>query len=236
MNELFESLDINEDMKAKLNEAFEKAVMVKATELLDEHVEARLNEEREKLEEEYQERVTLLEDTLDGYLASVVEEFVAENEPVYEMEIEQEKVKSLLEMFDTMLKVAGVEMLHIHESKDESSLEARLEKLEMLVAEREEALHEARKEAEGYLKAGIIQEMKEGLTMVEADKFEKLADMVPFEKSPKYVNALETIKESIVEGRSDSFDESQIEEKLPKTAFKSNEVDLNEALDFSKFL
>jgi hypothetical protein len=237
MNELFESLEINEDMKVKLEEAFEKAVMVKATELLDEHVETKLNEEREKLEEEFTSKVELLENTLDGYLASVVEEFVTENAPVYEAEIEQEKVKSLLEMFDGMLKVTGIDMLQIHEAKDEGSLENKIKKLEALVAEREDALHEARKEAEGYLKAGIIQEMKEGLTMVEAEKFENLASLVPFEKNEKYVEALDTIKESIIENRGEDFDAKQVSEaKLPKTAFKEKEVNLNEALDFSAYL
>ena len=84
MNELFESLEINDEMKTQLSEAFDKAVMAKSVEMMDEHVETKVAEKVEILEEEYAEKVENLEDTLDGYMTSVVEEFVAQNAPMYE--------------------------------------------------------------------------------------------------------------------------------------------------------
>ena len=39
---LFESMDISEDQKVELQEAFEKAVLKKTTEMLDEHVETKV--------------------------------------------------------------------------------------------------------------------------------------------------------------------------------------------------
>ena len=241
MEELFESLELNEEMKTKLAEAFDKAVMAKTVELLDEHVEAKVAEARENLEEEYQEKVENLEDTLDGYLQSVVEEFIEENAPVYEAQIQEEKVTTLLEMFDSMLKVAGVTMMDINEAHadyhDENDIQNRLARLEEKLNEKQEELQESRKEADKYLKAGIILEMKEGLTMLEAEKFEKLAEMVTFTRDASYVDALETIKESIIDSREET-NESLNEDlgKLPEDTFKEKKIDPKKVMDISKYL
>lgn len=243
MNELFESMDIDKEQKVALQEAFDKAVLKEATSLLDEHVEKMVNEKVEVLEEEYKEKITLLEDSLDGYLDTVVEEFIAENAPAYEAQISDEKAKTLLEMFDNMVKVVGVDMLTINEAKAEkdaaeydASAEAQVAKLTDKVADMADKLVEAKREADKYLQAGIINEAKEGLTVLEASKFEKLAEMVAFERSSEYLEKIETIKESIIDSRSEDFVEEK-EAKLPGDAFKAPAgVDAKEAMDFSKYL
>jgi hypothetical protein len=243
MEQLFESLniDINEETKAKLTEAFDRAVMSKTVELMDEHVETRVAEEKEKLEEEYQEKVEDLENSLDGYLQSVVEEFIEENKPVYEAQINEEKAIALLEMFDKMLKVAGIEMLDINEAHteyhEENDVENKLARMEEKYDELAEKLVEARKEADKYLKAGVILEMKQDLTMLEAEKFEKLAEMVTFTRDESFVESLETIKESIIDQRKedDKIDES-IDAKLPETAYVQKKVDTKKATDFSAYI
>ncbi len=248
MNELFESLDINDEMKANLSEAFDKAVLAKSVEMMDEHVETKVNEAKEVLEEEYAEKVENLEDTLDGYMTSVVEEFVTENAASYEAQIQDEKSKKLLEMFDAMLTVAGVTMTDINESKsdrdiaeDYNSLENQIERLDKRLSEKEGDLAKSRREANKFLQAGIIAETKEGLTLVEGEKFEKLAEMVSFERSEKYAGHLDALKESIIDSRDDSFNESVITEstpsiKLPGEAFKSSKVDVKAATDFSQYV
>ena len=122
MNELFESLDINDDKKTQLTEAYDKAVLAKSIELMEEHVEEKVNEAKVVLEEEFAEKVEVLEDTLDGYMTSVVEEFVAENAPSYEAQITDEKSKKLLEMFDAMLTVAGVTLSDINEARSDRDI------------------------------------------------------------------------------------------------------------------
>lgn len=244
MNELFESLDINEDMKANLSEAFDKAVLVKSVELMDEHVEAKVGEAKSLLETEYAEKVEALEDTLDGYMTSVVEEFVESQKSTYEAEILDEKAKKIVEMFGSMLTIAGVAVADINEARterdineDANSLESQIERLDKRLSEKEADLHESRKEADKYLKAGFIAETKKGLTMVEADKFEKLAEMVTFERSEKYAVALDTIKESILDSREESFNEDTLEGgSLPEKAFKPQEVDMASAMDYSKYV
>lgn len=244
-NELFESLDLKDEMKVQLSEAFDKAVLTKSVELMDEHVATKVEEAKVVLEEEYTEKVEDLEDTLDGYMTSVVEEFVAENAPSYETQIDDEKTKKLLEMFDAMLTVAGVTMSDINESRSErdinedaNSLENQIERLDKRLSEKEGDLAKSRREADKFLKAGVIAETKEGLTMVEGDKFEKLAEMVTFSRDETYTTALDTIKESIVDSRDDSFNESTSTGiiKLPSDSFKSKDVDVKAATDFSKYV
>jgi hypothetical protein len=243
MEQLFESLDIdlNEETKAKLTEAFDRAVMAKTVELMEEHVETRVTEEKEKLEEEYQEKVEDLENSLDGYLQSVVEEFIEENKPVYEAQINEEKAIALLETFDKMLKIAGVEMLDINEAHseyhDENDVENKLARMEEKYDELAEKLVETRKEADKYLKSGVILEMKQGLTMLEAEKFEKLAEMVTFTRDESFVESLETIKESIIDQRKEDtkIDES-VDAKLPANAYQEKKVDTKKATDFSAYI
>jgi len=243
MEQLFESLDIdlNEETKTKLTEAFDKAVMSKTVELMDEHVSTKVQEAKEILEEEYQEKIENLEDSLDGYMQSVVEEFMEENAPTYEQQIAEEKVKTLLEMFDSMLKVAGVEMLDINEAHEEyhneNDISNKLERAEEKINEQQEALIEAKREADKYLKGGVILEMKQGLSMLEAEKFEKLADMVTFSRDESFVESLETIKESIIDQRKDSdkMDES-FDGKLPEDTFVEKKVDVKKATDFSAYI
>ena len=248
METLFESMDIEMDQKVALQEAFESAVLVKTTELLDEHVETKVAEKVEVLEEEYAEKVTLLEDSLDGYLDKVVEEFLAENAPSYEAEIADEKTKSLLELFDKMVKVVGSDMLTINETKEardeaeyDASAEVQVEKLTEKVADMADKIVEAKREADKYLQAGIIAEMKDGLSVLEGEKFEKLAEMATFDRTAAYLSKLETIKESIIDSRSADFEaESGFGAKataLPQGAFKQPQaVDVKSATDFSRYI
>ena len=235
---MFEAMDIEDAQKVELQETFETAVVKKTTELMEEYVETQVNERVETLEEEYKEKVEGLTESLDGYLDQVVEDFVAENAPVYDNQIEDAKATKLLEMFDTMLTVAGVEMLKINEEKeeeeDEEDAEKKVKDAEDKVDEMAEKLVAARREADKYLKAGVIKEIAEGLTVLESAKFEKLAEMVSFDRNPAYINKLEAIKETILDNRTEDFKESI---ELPDAAFRQPEkVSSKDALDFSKYV
>jgi len=243
MTNLFESLDITDEMKKDLNESFDKAVMAKTMEMLDEHVEKELSVKEEILKEEFDEKISDLEDTLDGYMDSISEEFIAANESQYDNEISEEKVKTLLEMFDAMLKVAGVTMEDIHEAKDErdeeldeASIENQLELAKARLSDKESELHEAKREAQGYLKAGVIAELSEELTIIEKSKFEKLAEMATFSQDSTYIENLEMIKESIVDARSEESTDIKESYKLPSDAYAPKKVDMTQALDFDKYL
>jgi hypothetical protein len=235
LNPIFESMDIDAEMKSELSEAFETAVLETVTEKMDEYVDTKLTEETLRLEEEYKEKVEYLTEALDGYMDTVVEEFIEESAPVFEAQIEEEKSKTLLELFDKMVQVVGVDMMTIAEAKDNSSAETQVDKLEEEVSLLADKLVEAKRESDKYLKGGLIAEMKEGLTVLEGEKFEKLSEMVEFSRDTSYVETLETIKESILDSRGEDF--QMDETKLPEVAFRQPEVpSVKDATDFSKYI
>lgn len=249
---LFEGMTISLEEKTALQTSFDKAVIKKTTDMLGESNEKFLAEAEEKINEEYSEKLVSLEESLDGYLDTVVDDFIKENAPDYEAQINEEKVKTLLGMFDNMVDVVGMDMLQIKESKetrdldeaynsDEEVAQRRIQKLEETVADLADKLVERTRESDKYLQIGIVNETAEGLTILESAKFDKLADMVPFEKDSSYLDKLETIKESIVSSRSDDFvSESQFKNpgvQLPDSAYKApDEVNVKDALDFGKYL
>jgi hypothetical protein len=236
LHPLFESMDIDTEMKAELSEAFDKAVLETVTEKMDEYVDTKLTEETLRLDEEYKEKVEYLTEALDGYMDTVVEEFIEENAPIFEAQIEEEKTKTLLETFDKMVKVLGVDMLTIAEAKDEASMETEVNNLNEEVSTLADKLVESRREADKYLKAGLIAEMATDLTVLEAEKFEKLAEMVEFSRTSMYAEKLETIKESILDSRGEDF-KMDDKAELPGTAFKQPEVPtVEQALDFAKYV
>ena len=65
--------------------------------------------------------------------------------------------------------------------------------------------------------------------------------MVTFNRDASYVNALDTIKDSIVESRADDFSVTDTpsalsESNLPAGAYKSSAVSVKAATDYSKYL
>ncbi len=249
---LFEGMTISLEEKTALQEAFDLAVVKKTTDMIGESNEKYLVEAEEKINEEYSEKLTILESSLDGYLETVVDDFIKENSSEYEAQIAEEKVKTLLEMFDNMINVVGMDMLHIKESKETRDLDEaynsdeevqarKISHLEETVADLADKLVERTRESDKYLKTGIVNETAEGLTILESAKFDKLADMVPFEKDASYLEKLETIKESIISSRAEDFSaEPQFKNTgtpLPATAFKQpEEVNAKDALNYSKYL
>jgi len=156
---------------------------------------------------------------LDKYLERIVEEFVAEAKSSLEESVTSEKADMIIEAFDSMLVATGVKVSKIVESKDNSDIENKLEesisKYDALVEENI-ALSEENKK---LIKMGVISEMKEGLSLVESNKFEKLADLVEFSKSEDYVSKLTTIKES-VKGAAEVKDENLKDAGLTKEQAK----------------
>ena len=242
MEKMFEAMDITEDKRAEIQESFDNAVLKKTTLMMETYVEKEVNERVEVLEEEYKEKVLMLEDSLDGYLDTVVEEFIDENAPVYEAQIQDEKAKTLLEMFDDMVKVVGIDMLTIQEGKEERTQEEFEESAEFKVEELTEKnsglvdkLVEAKREADKYLKGGLINELKDGMSILEGEKFEKLAGLVPFERGSSYLDKLETLKESILDSRVETTRDE--DSSLPGVAFKQPEpVDVAQATNYDKYL
>ena len=229
LEKLFESLDekvFTPELKDALEVQFNEAVEAKAATVADEKIEEAvesLNEKSEQhiefLSEKAEEFVAMKQaemvESLDKYLDRIVSEFMSEAKEALEESVKSEKADMIIEAFDSMLTATGVEVAKIVEAKDESAVELKLEesvaKYDSLVEENI-ALKETN---ETLIKMGVINEMKEGLSIVEAEKFVKLADLVEFTKDEAFAEKLETIKESVkgaVEAKEEKLEESAKEE------------------------
>jgi flagellar hook protein FlgE len=211
LEKLFESLDENvftaelkESLEAQFNEAVEaKAAIIadekieEATDSLNEKSEAHIDFLNEKADQYVAQKQSEMVDSLDKYLDRVVEEFVSEAKDALNESVKSEKADMIIEAFDSMLTATGVEVAKIVEAKDDSAVENKLEesveKYDSLVEE----LIALKDENETLIKMGVISELKEGLSIVEAEKFVKLAGLVEFTKDEAFAEKLETIKESV---------------------------------------
>ena len=211
LEKLFESLDekvFTPELKKALEAQFNEAVETKAESI----AEAKIEEEIDSLNEKAEQHVEFLNkkaeeyiamkqaemvESLDKYLERVVDKFVAEAKDLLAESVKSEKADMIIEAFDAMLVATGVQVAKIVEAKDETAVETKLAentaKYDALVEENI-ALSEENKK---LIKMGVISELKEGLSLVEAEKFEKLAELVEFSKSGEFLTKLTTIKESV---------------------------------------
>lgn len=235
LEKLFESLDekvftpeLKDALEVQFNEAVEAKAAVVADERIEEAVES-LNEKSEAHIEFLNEKADAfvamkqqeMVESLDKYLDRIVSEFISEAQAALNESVKSEKADMVIEAFDAMLTATGVEVAKIVEAKDESAIEAKLEesvtKYDSLVEENI-ALKE---ENDALIKMGVINEMKEGLSIVESEKFVKLAGLVEFTKDEAFAEKLETIKESVkgaVETKEEKIEESAVEQAEPVKA------------------
>lgn len=195
------------DLEAKIAEYDDKIV----------ETEAEAEEHKTFLDEKAEEYISYkleeMLDNVDKYLDRIVEEFVDEASDKLDESLKSEKADMIIESFDAMLIATGVEVAKIVEAKEETEAESKLaesiEKYDTLVEEN----IELKAQNEKLLKSGIILELKEGLSLVEAQKFERLAHIVDFSSSEKYLEKLQTIKESVKAKPSIEKVEEKVEDK-----------------------
>lgn len=231
LDKLFESLDakvFTPELKESLEAQFNEAVEIKAQSIADAKIEEAvesLNEKSEQhiefLSEKADEYVQMKQDemleSLDKFLDRAVEEFVQEAKVALDESIKSEKADMIIEAFDSMLTATGVTVAKIVEAKeaqassdsvsDAAKLEEAVKKYDAVVEE----IIALQEENDTLIKMGVISELKEGLSIVEAEKFEKLADLVEFTKDEKFAEKLATIKESVkgtIEIKDTKVDES----------------------------
>jgi len=217
LEKLFESLDekvFTDELKESLEKSFNEAVELKAVELaekskteLSEKMEIELSEAKANLAEEAQEKEKLVLEQVDVYLEKVVDDFVTEAQEQLDESLKSEKADMILEAFDSMILATGVDVLKIEEAKDNTEVELKVKELEEKYDALVEDSIELEKLNKELLKKGVIAEMQEGLSVIESDKFAKLAELVEFSKDETYISKLETIKESVKSADSKIDDE-----------------------------
>ena len=182
---------------AELSEAVEKAVAEAVEIAVNEALEAKTVEIEEKSASYIAEKLAEVNESLDLFLDKVVEEFITESKDKLNESLKAEKADMIIEAFESMLTAGAIDVMKVAEMKDNTYADAKLsesvDKYDALMAD----FLTLKKENTELAKTGIIAEMKEGLSLVESQKFEKLASVVPFSRDAKYADDLEMIKEQV---------------------------------------
>lgn len=218
---------VNESAEA-LNKEFMKTTLISENEKLLDKYDAKFEELKQTLTESKDKEVESIKnelvESLDSYLEIVVDEFLKENKITIDQEVEAEKVNAIVEAFETLLVTTGVDVARIVESKEQVDadlnesdakklveMEARLNKL---ISEKKELIAQNKE----MLTIGLKAEVCEGLSVVQKDRFEKLASMFEMgEDKLDYLSKLEAIKESIVSDSSKT-EVKMVQESEVKTA------------------
>ena len=217
--ELTEAIEtaVNEALEAK-----EKELEEKAEGYILEALEAKEKELEEKAEAYNEAKLAEINESLDLYLGKVVDEFILESKDRMNESLKAEKADMIIESFEAMITMGAVDVMKIAEAKDLSYADAKLSESVTKYDDLMTNYLSLQKDNEKLAKLGVINEMKEGLSLVESKKFETLASLVPFSKSDKYAEDLEVIKESVKGSVETKVEDTIIVESKVKTETKVN--------------
>jgi len=188
---LTEGEDLSEEFKAKAATIFESAV------------KAKLVEEIEKLESEYEtkvnERVSEVKeeivDKVDAYLNYVVEEWMKENELAIEKglraEITEDFIGGLKSLFESHYINVPQEKYDVIENQA-----AEIEKLKEEVNKTIEKNVELNQKIAESTRSDIVKEVSADLAATEADKLNGLAESIEYKDADSFRKSVETLKNS----------------------------------------
>lgn len=224
---MFDGEDLSEEFKEKATTFFEAAV------------NARLQEEVTRIEEEYSNTLTEqvteiaeeLSTKLNDYLNHVVESWMEENEVAIESSLRSEITE---EFIDGLKKLCVEHYIDLPEEKVDvvEELALQVEELTSKLNQSIDEQIELKKQIDEQSMQIVFNEVSEGLADTQADKFKTLAEGVEFSGVDSYKKKLEVVKESyfagkkspqlIVEGEIDSAE--YIEPTAPVTGPVANYV------------
>jgi len=206
---IFGGEDLSEDFREKATTIFEAAVLSKVNEVLESvtiDFEAELEVEKKSISED-------LATKLDDYLEYVAEEWMKENEIAVEQGIRAEIAENFMSGLRTLFQENYIE---VPEEKADL-LDEMVEKLSQV----EESLSEEmnrnialKKQINDLQRAEVFENVSEGLTQTQIEKFESLAEGVDFDDEESFKNKLETIKENYFHTEEVSLDNDADDEPL----------------------
>jgi hypothetical protein len=188
---LTEGEDLSEEFKDKARTIFEAAVVSRLNEELE-----RLHEDYAKvLEEEIETVKSELAEQVDEYLTYAVSNWMKNNELAIEHGIKAEMSESVL---------AGIKQVFVENFIDLPDEKVDLvdelqEQLETMEAKLNESIEEnigLQREVGAYIKNGIVTEISEGLSLTQREKLASLAEAVEFENEETFREKISTLRES----------------------------------------
>ena len=191
MDALFTGEELTEEFKEKATTIFESAVMVRVKEEV-----ARIEQEyAARLEEETAKQIEGLVEQVDGYLGYIAEQWIAQNELALENGIKSEIVESFI---NGMKGLFEEHYIDVPEEKYDvlGEMEQTIESLEAKLNETVEANVALTKQIAESTRAQIVSEAAEGLSDVEAEKFQGLVEELVYESAEAFSAKVKTIRES----------------------------------------
>lgn len=214
--------ELDSRSQKRINEVEEKAK--EREEELEEECRNFKKELTKRAQKRINEEVSKMKKVLEQYVEQVTKDFLKEHEEDFRMFENVTKVETILEGLKTVMAVAGIhtqeiiEGVEIRNNKRDNVLESRVnglqDQLNQLHEENralkdtinvqkqkhEDLLKEnelLNRENQDVVKMGVISELKNGLTLTESKKFEKMAKNIPFSADRDFIKKLKDLKESI---------------------------------------
>ena len=248
-------------LKDELTATFNEAVEKKAKVIADDEIQTRLaeinekaesyksylqNEQKqyiEKINEKAEEYTDLYKEELlsklDQYLSVIAENFVKDANESLKSNLNEHKMKALDGLFTSMCRVTGVDALGIiKESKrlvndKGESLTKQVNSLTESIFKLNDKIKKQKSTINELLKMGVISQIGEGLTLIQRDKFERLAESIAFTNDKRYVRQLEQLRDTVKgvseEKRVSESKETKLSFNRP-TALNENNESKKEAL------
>ena len=191
VNALTEGEDLSEEFKAKAATIFESAVKAK----LVEEIENLESEYETKVAEKVEETKSEIVEKVDAYLNYVVEEWMKENELAIEKglrnEITEDFIGGLKSLFESHYIDVPQEKFDVIENQA-----AEIEKLKEEVNKSIEKNVELNQKIAESTRTDIVKEVSADLAATEADKLNGLAESIEYKDADSFRKSVETLKNS----------------------------------------
>lgn len=188
---LFGNEDLSEEFKDKAATIFETAVVTK----INEHIDIYNTTVQSSYEEDVKSIKEEMASKMDSYMDYVVEQWADDNKLAVEQGLKNELVE------DFMKGLKGLFEEHYIDIPEEKvdvveELAAKNEELQAQLNAEIERNVEIKKDLDESSKDKMVDNVSEGLTETQKDKFKTLAEGIEFSDKETYQKKLETIKES----------------------------------------
>lgn len=234
---------LNESQMTEIEDIFNEAVDLKAAEIADGIIAEKVLELKEsydekqvQLAEEFRIHTDNFEnqmiEKLDSFIEENLQKFIDESKYLLESELNEEKTNALLSIFDNLIETAGIDAAELVEngrSKADLSYNRLCEKYDALVSEKTQL----KKEVIALRNKQIIQEATEGMTLLEADKFRKIAELIVLNEEEEECakEKVKNLKKSVSKDDPEDTDDTEADDTN-----KDSKKDLKESkIDWSRF-
>ena len=192
---LIEGEELSDEFKEKAATIFEAAVFARVNEEITNRVEKLEEQYKVELEEAVESNKKEMVERVDDFMNYVVKEWMQENELAIEKGIRSEIVE------DFMVGLKNLFVEHYIDIPDEKvdlvdDLFTKVEDLEESLNQEIDKNIQTNKELREYKKLDALYTVSEGLTDVETEKMQKLAEGIEYETEELYAEKLQTIKEN----------------------------------------